>query len=51
MNENLINKTDNHFYHYSIVISILASVSSFFCGFYLSNHICQLESIQNNTDV
>ena len=51
MNENLINKTDNHFYHYSIVISIFSKCFFIFCGFYLSNHICQLESIQNNTDV
>ena len=49
MDENLLNKIDRRFYHYSLVISILAGVCSFLCGFYLSEHFCHLESIKNYT--
>ena len=48
MNENLINKTDYRFYHYSIVCGF--SKCSFFCGFYLSNYL-SIRINTNNTDV
>lgn len=51
MNENLLNNTsDIRFYHYSIVIGILSSVSAFICGFYLSESICHIE-LKNNTNI
>ena len=51
MDENLMNNTtDVRFYHYSIVIGILSSVSAFICGFYLSESICHIH-LKNNTDI
>ena len=52
MDENLINNTiDIRFYHYYIIISILCSVSSFLCGFYLSDHNCNLDLFKNDTNI
>ena len=51
MEQNLINTIDVRFYHYSIIISILSLVSSFLCGYYLSDHICHLDLIKNDTNI
>ena len=43
-----LNNIDNRFFHYSIIIYTLSVVSSFLCGYYVNDHICNIK-LDNET--